>query len=151
MMWRFILIGLALALVRPLALAQPDARAILEAYLPVKDALVRSAATEAAKYGTALLTVLDAQPDFPEKAALIKATQSLARATDIEKQRTAFADMSAPLWAVLKRANVSTRDLYYAYCPMKKAYWISADAAIKNPYYGSKMLTCGNVTEKRLR
>jgi hypothetical protein len=30
---------------------------------------------------------------------------------------------------------------------MKKAYWLSPDKAIKNPYYGSAMLTCGKVTE----
>jgi hypothetical protein len=28
---------------------------------------------------------------------------------------------------------------------MKKASWLSNDKAIKNPYYGSAMLTCGNV------
>jgi hypothetical protein len=27
-------------------------------------------------------------------------------------------------------------------------YWISVDEPIKNPYYGSKMLTCGSITEK---
>jgi hypothetical protein len=29
---------------------------------------------------------------------------------------------------------------------MKKAYWLSGDAAIKNPYFGSSMLTCGKVS-----
>ncbi|RYF82932.1 MAG: DUF3347 domain-containing protein, partial [Chitinophagaceae bacterium] len=33
------------------------------------------------------------------------------------------------------------------YCPMKKALWLSNEKAIKNPYYGSAMLTCGKVTE----
>jgi hypothetical protein len=30
---------------------------------------------------------------------------------------------------------------------MKKMYWLSSEAAIKNPYYGKMMLTCGSVTE----
>jgi hypothetical protein len=30
---------------------------------------------------------------------------------------------------------------------MKKSYWLSADEAIKNPYYGNMMLTCGKVSE----
>jgi len=30
---------------------------------------------------------------------------------------------------------------------MKKTYWLSNEAAIKNPYYGNAMLNCGNVTD----
>jgi len=30
---------------------------------------------------------------------------------------------------------------------MKKAVWLSNEKAIKNPYYGSQMLTCGKVVE----
>jgi hypothetical protein len=30
---------------------------------------------------------------------------------------------------------------------MKKAYWLSGDKVIKNPYFGSAMLTCGTITE----
>jgi len=29
---------------------------------------------------------------------------------------------------------------------MKKSSWLSNDTSIKNPYYGSSMLTCGKVT-----
>jgi hypothetical protein len=30
---------------------------------------------------------------------------------------------------------------------MKKATWLSETNAIKNPYYGKQMLTCGKTTE----
>jgi hypothetical protein len=30
---------------------------------------------------------------------------------------------------------------------MIKTHWLSSEKAIKNPYYGSAMLTCGEVTE----
>jgi len=30
---------------------------------------------------------------------------------------------------------------------MKDAYWLSNETAIKNPYYGSRMLTCGSVKD----
>ena len=33
---------------------------------------------------------------------------------------------------------------------MKKAAWLSSEKQIKNPYYGSSMLTCGEVTENTL-
>jgi hypothetical protein len=38
----------------------------------------------------------------------------------------------------------------YRDCPMydqgKSGYWISEFKEIKNPYYGSEMLTCGGIT-----
>jgi hypothetical protein len=29
----------------------------------------------------------------------------------------------------------------------KGAYWLSAESEIKNPYFGKKMLECGEVTD----
>ena len=41
--------------------------------------------------------------------------------------------------------------VYYQHCPMynngKGANWLSKESAIKNPYYGSQMLTCGSTVE----
>jgi len=31
---------------------------------------------------------------------------------------------------------------------MKKAYWLSAEAKIKNPYFGNQMPDCGSVKNK---
>ena len=44
------------------------------------------------------------------------------------------------------------KTVYYQHCPMynqKKggADWLSLDKAIKNPYLGSKMLTCGSIAQ----
>lgn len=40
---------------------------------------------------------------------------------------------------------------YYQFCPManggKGANWLSKENEVKNPYYGSEMLTCGKVVE----
>jgi hypothetical protein len=44
------------------------------------------------------------------------------------------------------------KTLYKDFCPMannnKGAYWLSEVKDIKNPYFGSKMLKCGNVREQ---
>ncbi|MDC6388873.1 hypothetical protein PP182_09290 [Maribacter sp. PR1] len=37
--------------------------------------------------------------------------------------------------------------LYYQYCPMQDANWLSKDKTVKNPYYGSQMLSCGSTVE----
>jgi hypothetical protein len=71
---------------------------------------------------------------------------SIAGSKDLAKQRIAFQTLSESVISLAK-ASKPSKPAYIAYCPMKKAYWISAEQAIKNPYYGSTMLTCGKVTE----
>jgi hypothetical protein len=46
-----------------------------------------------------------------------------------------------------KAVKLSVQPVYQDYCPMKKAYWLSSEAAIKNPYYGSQMLSCGKIND----
>jgi hypothetical protein len=46
-----------------------------------------------------------------------------------------------------KSTSIGEAELYVDYCPMKKVFWLSADKAIRNPYYGNMMLSCGNIKE----
>ena len=71
----------------------------------------------------------------------------IAKTQDTEQQRARFNDLSNNLFAVLKALKINDKPVYQQYCPMKKAYWLSDNSAIKNPYYGKMMLTCGKVTE----
>jgi hypothetical protein len=67
---------------------------------------------------------------------------------DIEKQRTAFSSLSNNLWSTVKGLKIKDNGaIYIDYCPMKDAYWLSKESAIKNPYYGKSMLTCGSIKE----
>jgi hypothetical protein len=62
-------------------------------------------------------------------------------------QREKFATLSTNMFALAKTMKLSAEPVYQQYCPMKKASWLSNNKAIKNPYYGSAMLTCGSVKE----
>jgi hypothetical protein len=132
---------------------------ILQDYLVVKDALVASKinqSTQGAQKLTKSIQSLDAtslkQEEkkifLQQKSNLIKLSEAIAGANDIEKQRAKFAELSVMLWPIIKSYGSPEQPLFYDYCPMKKMYWISADEPIKNPYYGAKMLTCGSITEK---
>ena len=136
------------------AFSQAD---VLNNYLSLKDALVASKQDEAAKASQSLTKSiqsadvnslsLELKKLFSDKKInLLKLSESISSAKDLEKQREKFAELSVLLWPIVK--NSSPETLFYDYCPMKKTYWISADEGIKNPYYGSKMLTCGSVSEK---
>ncbi|MDF1612282.1 MAG: DUF3347 domain-containing protein [Stygiobacter sp.] len=78
---------------------------------------------------------------------LTKKASSIGSTNDISKQREQFKDLSSNFYDMLKEMEVNTIDLFYQYCPMADAYWISEKSKIANPYYGKKMLTCGSTKE----
>jgi Cu(I)/Ag(I) efflux system membrane fusion protein len=43
------------------------------------------------------------------------------------------------------------KTVYYQFCPMannnKGAYWLSESKVIRNPYFGEKMINCGETKE----
>jgi len=133
---------------------------MLDNYLSLKDALVKSdtkkASVFALEFNAAIKKIDVAELKTKEKKLLeevkddlLTSSQKIGKATDIEKQRTAFADLSISLWKLVKDSESINDKVYYDYCPMKKMYWLSKEEAIRNPYYGSKMLTCGNVSDKK--
>jgi hypothetical protein len=90
------------------------------------------------------------EENFAQKAELLKATEKLYKAgNNLDKQRAAFNDVSTIMWHLVKDSETVNGSVYYQYCPMKKAWWLSREKEIKNPYYGSAMLTCGNVAETK--
>lgn len=68
-----------------------------------------------------------------------------------EKQRLAFGTLSSAMYGLLKNVDLKNAHVYQEYCPMafneKGAHWLSDDSDIKNPYFGKKMLECGEVTD----
>lgn len=68
--------------------------------------------------------------------------QAVARAGDIETMRERFKPLSEFL-AALDLPQGYAR----AYCPMYDggSNWVQRDGPVRNPYYGSQMLTCGVV------
>lgn len=69
---------------------------------------------------------------------------------DLTHQRDHFTTLSANLYELMKAVK-PVYPVYLDHCPMyndgKGANWISKEINIKNPYYGSKMPTCGKVQE----
>jgi hypothetical protein len=139
------------------AFAQDNPKqSLLSSYYDIKNALVSSDAATASGKAEAFLKeissmdakIFSAAGDFTStQAKLSKVARQIAESKDIAKQREYFADFSANFYKLAKTEKLSAQPAYYQYCPMKKAYWLSASSDIKNPYYGKQMLTCGNVKE----
>ncbi len=86
-----------------------------------------------------------------EGAPIIASASSIAATSDIEAQRTAYSKMSDDLIAFVKKAGIESGELYLTHCPMafdnKGASWISSGKEIRNPFFGEKMLKCGEIKE----
>ena len=128
-----------------------DKSQLLDLYYNIKDALVAGNSGEAATKATAFVTTLQAidEKTIPadNRNALLKYAGLISATKDIQHQREHFADFSTNMTTLLKTVKLTDKPVYQAYCPMKKAYWLSNTKEIKNPYYGSAMLTCGSVKE----
>lgn len=118
-------------------------------YINVKNALVKSDSKATSQAIGTFYQSLKNEENFAQKAELLKATEKLSKASSIEKQRAVFNDVSTAMWKLVKGSDKVNQAVYYQYCPMKKAYWLSKEKDIKNPYYGSSMLTCGKVAETK--
>ena len=81
-----------------------------------------------------------------------KALEKIIVSNDIELQRQGFSDLNLVMYKVIKRFGLENETVYYQYCPMafdnKGAYWFSEQKEIRNPYFGDKMLKCGETREE---
>ena len=132
-------------------------QSVYDAYFNVKDALIKSDSKLTSAKAATLLTAITAVKMDKLKSnehtvwmkvvkKLTADAKSISSTTDLKKQRETFKSLSKSTYDLIK---VSSPDqpIYKQYCPMADADWLSKEKAVKNPYYGSSMLTCGNVVE----
>lgn len=77
----------------------------------------------------------------------------MRNAKDIDVMRKGFFTISTAMLDVVKRMGISLNgELYEIHCPMafdnKGAGWLQQDESIRNPYFGAKMLNCGEVKKQ---
>jgi Protein of unknown function (DUF3347) len=131
---------------------------VMNSYYELKDALVSSNAIAAAEHASEFVKAIDGFviPDSAaSKSPAISQTldklrmdgKTIAAEKNISKQREGFASLSTNLSLLATTIKLSAEPVYQQYCPMKKWYWLSNEPAIRNPYYGKAMLTCGNITD----
>ena len=131
--------------------------AVFDSYFALKDALVKTdgatASTKAAELLTAINAVkmekltMDVHMVWMKVLGSLKTdAENISKSTDTEKQRNQFNSLSKNIYALIKVSKLK-ETIYYDYCPMKDANWLSKENVIKNPYYGSQMLSCGKTVE----
>ncbi|WP_316796352.1 DUF3347 domain-containing protein [Pedobacter agri] len=130
---------------------QTQAVALLPLYYNIKDALVSGDAKLAASKSQEFVKAVNSTDakviGETSKKGLLEHAGKLAKSKDLKSEREHFAGLSISMIALAKASKLSAEPVYQMYCPMKKSNWLSSEKAVKNPYYGSAMLTCGNVVE----
>ena len=134
---------------------------VINAYIGLKDALVATSNEQAVLNATTLVKALSAVNTADLNAAsnktwgklsndLINAAKLIQASNDISVQRDQFVTLSSNMYLLIKDAKNEV-PVYYQFCPMankgKGANWLSLENKVKNPYYGSRMLSCGGVVE----
>jgi hypothetical protein len=123
---------------------------ILPTYFKLKDALIsgdaKLVASSAAGFNEVLLQSDSKIIEDADLKNLIQSSNLIKNSKDIDSQRTNFANLSKTIISLARKSKISSAPIYVQYCPMKKSSWLSNEKTIKNPYYGTSMLTCGTVT-----
>jgi membrane fusion protein, copper/silver efflux system len=132
---------------------------IFTAYNGLKNALVASDSVTSITAAKATLTALDKgdmgllkKPAshkvwMKEKPLLTTQLNKLIKSETLAQQRQIFLDISSSMIHLVEAFGVNQK-VMVQFCPMaddfKGGFWLSTDVNIKNPYFGSKMLTCGS-------
>jgi len=137
---------------------------LLNSYYGLKDALAASNDTLAASQAKALtasagnLNLKEAKADSSiiEMAdqyvgSVSAEAQALAAEPTLEEKRKSFQMISDNMYDLVRTVHFDREIVYHQFCPMAfndaGAFWLSSSADIKNPYFGKKMLTCGEVKD----
>lgn len=118
-------------------------------YISIKDALVTDnsdAASKAANEFIKSVSMVDYKVlSEGNLDVLRKDASTIAESRSIETQRESFAKLSANMIELTKKFKMADSSVFVLYCPMQDASWLSAQKEVKNPFYGSAMLTCGSM------
>jgi len=76
-------------------------------------------------------------------AKLKKSAQALSKAQSLEGARESFKQLSKPMamWVTMSKP----KNIDVLYCSMAKGSWVQKRGKVSNPYYGPKMLECGEI------
>lgn len=122
--------------------ASEPLKAIVQSYVTIQSQLASDKVDDVK--GQARAIAAQAKSMGTGGANIAKAAASLEAAADLKAAREAFASLTT---AVLAAGNAEgwkdVESVRLAYCPMVDRSWLQKEDKIRNPYYGSQMLTCG--------
>ena len=153
-----VVLSAAVAVSSPAQAAEMPAGALeklVGLYVPMQEALagdsIATVKEQAAKVASEAEAILMTKGEKPSLEAIegLEAVVAAAKATnaaEVKALREQFKALSFAVAKLVEKQAVAGHGIYF--CPMADAYWIQKSGAVKNPYYGAKMLGCGEVVTK---
>jgi len=135
---------------------------IFSAYIIFKDKLVESDANAAFTESQNLIKQIestnmnlftgDSHNYWMTKSMLVLTSlKEIKQNGNIDEIRKSFIPISENLIKIFKAFGTGNNKAYVQFCPMANqnigAFWLSSQKEIKNPFYGSMMLTCGETRD----
>lgn len=137
---------------------------LLANYYRLKDALVASNDAMAVSSARLLIANTDslkvdelkADSSIVEMAegylqSISAEAKALVAEPNLEAKRKSFQMISDNMYDLVRSVRYDQQVVYHQFCPMAfndaGAYWLSNTPDIKNPYFGKKMLKCGEVKD----
>jgi len=125
------------------AFVQSDSKKVKQSARQVQQALSKVAMKQLT--GESHLQWMDISGEMDNQIKLVISSDN------IEEQRIAFSGFSDQFHKAIKTFGLMRKTVYYQFCPMafdnKGAYWLSESKTIQNPYFGEKMMDCGETKE----
>ncbi|SFD55599.1 membrane fusion protein, Cu(I)/Ag(I) efflux system [Algibacter lectus] len=141
---------------------QNQLKVVFNDYIQLKEALLKDdintikaeskqLLNDLPKVDMTLLTSQEAHKQWMSLEKELKSvTTSLSNTSEIEDIRLHFKNLSSKLTEVIEVFGINEK-VYHQFCPMgdnnKGAFWLSKEEKVINPYFGGKMLTCGEVKQ----
>ncbi|MGZ5254714.1 MAG: DUF3347 domain-containing protein [Flavitalea sp.] len=89
--------------------------------------------------------------EISEASSIASSAAKITAQSNIEEQRKIYSTLSNDMIALIKKEGMQSGEIYVDFCPMALndagANWISNKKEISNPYFGDKMLKCGEIKE----
>ena len=135
-------------------MAAPPATSVeqlLDQYYVIQKSLASDSIGGIAAAATRLAKLSRQSADMEPRAkavwnALAKAANKL-QTNDLKSARNGFGELSDGLIEYLKATGAKRNPPYQFFCSMVKKSWLQPVKETRNPYYGSSMLTCGELIQ----
>jgi hypothetical protein len=122
---------------------------LLEQYYGIQRSLAADS-TNGVSQSAAIIEKLSRSAAAKERKAQLTAISEAAaklKTNDLKIARNEFGGLSDTFTAYLKSSGAERNPPYQFYCSMVKKNWLQPDKQTRNPYYGSSMLTCGELVQ----
>ncbi|SFH90449.1 DUF3347 domain-containing protein [Halpernia frigidisoli] len=122
---------------------------LFQNYLSIKNALVSDNSDNASKAANEFIksaSMIDFKVLSEGNINVLKKDASqISDSRSIDSQREIFGHLSQNMISLTKNFKLADKSVFVQYCPMADSSWLSSEKEVKNPFYGSSMLSCGSV------